>query len=575
MSSLCAWLLTTHRIRKIKCDQKRPFCERCTSTGRQCEGPTVQGFQFVLEEAAKLIRKVKSPSPFAILQPGTAFLDPREQRAFYFFLNEAAPIISGAFDTGFWTKLVPQVSHAEPAVRKAMLTIGQLFDTPLRPDDERKRAIGDISAHQQRQQRAYVWYSGAVNDLQQAMSRGPQSVAMALLSCVLFVCIEYQLHNASGALLLLQNGIALLEIVFDGTHNPMLFDSASSAIFDSVVPFFSRHAMIGATFGHPPPAEWKIDASTFGDLGRIWSSIETLDEARVSLYSLMYQGNAFVRITWLLNTYPVPAPSLVAGQREMAIRVDAWRTNYLRLYEGANEPVSNYSTLTHYLLMYHSVLKVWVATCTSPFQTAFDAHFASFEDILVHAESVTRTNQYEKKSRSPFAAEMGVAPPLFFVVTKCRHPILRRKALALLEMTPQLEGIWKVLPTVQVLRKFVQLEEEAMMNCDLSAKKIDVDLRADIHAAAHATAHTHTHACQLPEEANRIHLLEVIPNVVTKSMSNASIRVLRVVWDANGQRQMREDVVALEPHPIETRSTATRALAPCPTSTPYLDNKYL
>ena len=511
-------LLTSHRIRKIKCDQKYLLCENCTSTGRQCEGSAKQNFQFVLEDVVRSDGK-NSPSPFTILQPGAALSDPREQRAFHFFLNQAAPTISGAFDTGFWTRLVPQVSHVEPAIQKALFTIGQLFDTPLRPIDANKVALKDLPSNQRR---AYTWYGHAVNDLQHTISRGPQSIAMALLSCLLFACIEYQLHNPSCAIILQQKGIALLEAALDDTHGrPM--DPASSAILDYVIPFFSRHAMIGATFRHPPPAEWKIDAD-FYNLHQIYS-IQNLDKARVSLYSLMYQAHAFIRITWLLHTCPEPPSYVVAEQQEMAVRVKTWREDYLRLYAGLNGPDSNYSALTHYLLRYHSVLKIWIATCTSPFQTAFDAHFASFEDILIHAEKMIHMSSNDREWQSPFVGEMGVVPPLFFVAIKCRHPLLRGRALALLEDIPYLEGIWRVLPTVQILRKFIEVEEQALPMTASSA----------IHGLSYL----------LPEEANRIHHVEVLPNISSKSMSNASIRVLRVEWDQNGQRQVRQDVIAL------------------------------
>ncbi|KAH4069175.1 hypothetical protein HBH98_012240 [Parastagonospora nodorum] len=28
----------TCKIRKVKCDEEKPFCKRCTSTGRTCDG---------------------------------------------------------------------------------------------------------------------------------------------------------------------------------------------------------------------------------------------------------------------------------------------------------------------------------------------------------------------------------------------------------------------------------------------------------------------------------------------------------------------------------------------------------
>lgn len=156
-------------------------------------------------------------------------------------MNHGAPLLSGAFDTGFWSKLVPQVSHAEPAVRNALLTIGQLFDTPLRPEDKSKLALEDVPANSRR---AFTWYTTAVGELRQAMNRGPQSLALALLSCLLFTCVEYQLHNAPSALLLLQKGLVLLETALDNKLISIESDPTASAILDSVVPFFSYNVIV-------------------------------------------------------------------------------------------------------------------------------------------------------------------------------------------------------------------------------------------------------------------------------------------------------------------------------------------
>jgi hypothetical protein len=39
--------------------------------------------------------------------------------------------------------------------------------------------------------------------------------------------------------------------------------------------------------------------------------------------------------------------------------------------------------------------------------------------------------------------DMGIMPPLFFLVLKCRDIHLQRKALALLKRAPEQEGLWR------------------------------------------------------------------------------------------------------------------------------------
>ena len=503
-------------MRKIKCDQTRPFCERCTTTGRRCEGPAIHDFLFVHEEASTLVRRAKIVPAPTFLHFETLNLP--ERRAFHSYINAAAPCVSGAFDTGFWSTLVPQVSHAEPAVRNALLTIGQLFDTPLRPgpNDKDKIALEAVPANQQR---AFTWYSTAVSDLKHATNRGPQSIALALLSCILFICIEFQLGNASCAVSLIRQAIALLENIADPHHNATL-DTAPAAILEYVVPLFWRHAAIVATFGQPPPVDLNVEL-----LGHNWSSIETLDEARLALYSLMYQGNGFVRVAWLSEVYPAPAPILVAGQRTLQKRVDNWLQNYQDLCARLDDlPYSTHTNADPYLLIYHSILKIWVATCTSPFQTAFDLYMSDFEDILSNAKiALDGEHNSHTAQPAPAGAELGIIPPLFFVAIKCRHPELRRRALSMLEEQPQ-HGLWGALSTVEAVRKAIELEEDGLDKGPMGPQKVC--------------------RLRLPEEAKRVHNFDVLVSTASSPRPD-SIRVWRVIRDANGRRCLRAKTVAL------------------------------
>jgi hypothetical protein len=224
--------------------------------------------------------------------------------------------------------------------------------------------------------------------------------------------------------------------------------------------------------------------------------------------------------------------------------------------------MSDDSKLTHCLLMYHDVLRIWLATCISAFQMAFDDHFAGFENILSHAETILNASPQDAEHKPLFATDMGVVPPLFFVVIKCRHPLLRRRALALLESMPQLEGVYRILPTIDVLRKFIEVEEEGI-GSTLSTKEKQSALPKPAEEVIGSPPSTEL---ILPEEVNRIHHVEVLLNSTTKSITNASIRMLRVSYNANGQRHMREDIFALNsvPNTTQTRPSATRALPTCP-----------
>lgn len=59
-----------------------------------------------------------------------------------------------------------------------------------------------------------------------------------------------------------------------------------------------------------------------------------------------------------------------------------------------------------------------------------------------------------------FALDLGVVPPLYLVMVKCRDPKLRREAMRLLEENPRREGVWDSVTTTALGRWVISLEEE-------------------------------------------------------------------------------------------------------------------
>lgn len=79
----------TCRMRKVKCDEQRPSCQRCISTGRTCDGYT--GLPFTrsdLQAAVKRARYTGGPPNTALvstLLSDAAFGNTLERRYFQFF----------------------------------------------------------------------------------------------------------------------------------------------------------------------------------------------------------------------------------------------------------------------------------------------------------------------------------------------------------------------------------------------------------------------------------------------------------------------------------------------------------
>lgn len=79
----------TCRMRKVKCDEQKPCCQRCVSTGRTCDGYTALPFtRSDLQAAAKRARYTRGAPSTALvstLLSDVAFGDTLERRYFQFF----------------------------------------------------------------------------------------------------------------------------------------------------------------------------------------------------------------------------------------------------------------------------------------------------------------------------------------------------------------------------------------------------------------------------------------------------------------------------------------------------------
>ncbi|KAI1631442.1 hypothetical protein F4809DRAFT_657943 [Biscogniauxia mediterranea] len=112
----------TCKIHKVKCDEDKPSCHRCVSTGRKCDGYAPSA------HAAPTLRWHRPRSHF----PGVN--SPAEIRHLQFFWEVAAPGMSGPTDPYFWTNLVLQFGSFEPAARHSLIAISSLYERLLLHD---------------------------------------------------------------------------------------------------------------------------------------------------------------------------------------------------------------------------------------------------------------------------------------------------------------------------------------------------------------------------------------------------------------------------------------------------------
>ncbi|PYI23646.1 hypothetical protein BO99DRAFT_439889 [Aspergillus violaceofuscus CBS 115571] len=112
----------TCRARRIKCDETPGACQRCTSTGRVCDGYEVQRLPLPPRRKTATASRVPAPVPTGFRFTTTT----DEIRCFSYFQHCSISHLIASVDNPLWEELVLQMSYNEPAVYHAIVALGSI-----------------------------------------------------------------------------------------------------------------------------------------------------------------------------------------------------------------------------------------------------------------------------------------------------------------------------------------------------------------------------------------------------------------------------------------------------------------
>jgi hypothetical protein len=145
---------------------------------------------------------------------------------------------------------------------------------------------------------------------------------LLLISCILFICIEFEQDNIADALALLGQGFKLLS----NTTAVMETVRSSSIVWDIVAPFFARHAVLASTFG---TSDWfsRVDNRMLqSDL-----DFSTLRDARSALYMLMERGHGFIRMAGMRIRNQATTADLIPLRDSLISKLMEWHARFTAL----------------------------------------------------------------------------------------------------------------------------------------------------------------------------------------------------------------------------------------------------
>ncbi|ETI21440.1 hypothetical protein G647_07787 [Cladophialophora carrionii CBS 160.54] len=443
----------TCKIRKVKCGEEKPACLRCSSTGRKCEG-------YVNAINSREQPPAASASP-TLAHVGCissyAHASRLEVQAFEFFMSDVLPGFSRIVDQHFWHQVIPQLSQSDKIIWDAVNALSCLIRHPqiswrwLLPGPKASTLADD------NHRLAVKWYSKSLHGLQKRMTHGSVSPGMLMVTCLLYISIECLQDNLDGAMVLYYRALAMNNMLAEkGAGNYSTTAARDVGSVEGTVQSLLRHMSISKEL---PASLRKVNS-------HINMTFDSLSEIREEGYLLLDEVHGFLEhIDGIRSIMPkawLPTPDLIEWWEKVRNRIRFLETAIQEVVKRQRRAISEcpdedelYSTL----MLSFNHFYVVVSSSVSMYQTTLDEFMAQFRSIIAYIRRVVAIQR--RRSRRPvFVFETRILPALYYVATKCRHPLIRREAIFLLENeAPRMEYIAKAEGMAAVAKRIVGIEE--------------------------------------------------------------------------------------------------------------------
>lgn len=386
-----------------------------------------------------------------------------ERRAFHFFRSNSVMALQGYFDSDFWSQLVLQASHTEPTIRHAVIALGSLHETT----QTKHSAISKSG-------KAYNKFAlqqcnKAIASLTRELgAKGQRSIEVLLMSCVLFVCFETLQGNYESALTHMESGVRMYHNWQAESKNsercmygrPHSVDKEIAQIFSRLnlqVLMFPDTHLVGKDF-YNPNVNTVIDSPP--------TSFSCLKEAKDRLdncISYIFQRliAAYFARQDLLNKTQKRSPEF----QTYANLLSQWSILFSAFTKSSRTRLGPADQQRARVLeIQYKAATILFDTGMSPQETAFDAFNSEFNNIVTLTSSlVDERNNTEVSGRTGhFTFDMALVAPLYLTATRCRDPLIRRRALSILSAISRQECIWNSDMLAKIAERLISIEEDGI-----------------------------------------------------------------------------------------------------------------
>ncbi len=140
--------------------------------------------------------------------------------------------------------------------------------------------------------------------------------------------------------------------------------------------------------------------------------------------------------------------------------LEAWLHTFdAFLAETLPELESESLRAARFLKVYYHVSVIVIDAYLSPDEVIFDGHIDRFKEIVnLAAQTLQSTGATGHQAKLNFSFDLGICPALYLASSRCRDPIIRRTAIALLRFSHR-ESSWYADHTARSAQRIMEIEE--------------------------------------------------------------------------------------------------------------------
>lgn len=480
------------RTRRVKCDESKPICQRCARADRACE--------YASKQAVSTICAPSSPSPPSSnpalscslglgptyddlplydisLSPTYALSDaiwqsPEESRlatlGCWVLSNDPMIEKVAVPNSSVWMQLLPQLVHSSRTAYASAAAFGAAYESCLISKD--RRASENI---------APKLYSKALSAMQEDLPDLSSGTAPVLLSCVLLACVEVLQRRRGNALRHLEGAFKVLELSDDAglcltppativtppTESSPSPETTPAPVIpkrDDLFLLLKSLDLLTSTYvlSRTPSLPARIPSFPAFPNDHIEYEFLSVRGADLRLIIILHNLHHFTSFASKMKYLPpacIPRASSIEQGRhiaQLALWLKCLDANVLHGNHNLSPQAHRHALMLRAQCL---VAQVYASTILCPYETEYDRHASSFQQITEIAEVVVAAKM---ESTIKFRPGLGIIQPLLFTSLKYRHSAWRRRAIALL-MRADIEGPWQGKIEGAVAQRVVEIEEES------------------------------------------------------------------------------------------------------------------